>query len=330
MSASFEAMALTTAATLDLTSPSLLAAAYRAKRVGFTVGFKWARLLGRFVAAKQKEEPLFVESGPGHWQATITEFIARHIEAAGAKGVVLGASGGLDSAVVAALCVEALGKSKVTAVLMPAADSNPTDAKHAKLSCKSLGLKPVEHEITPIVAGLEAVLGGKSSSVVRSNAKARSRMMTLYAIAQERGLLVCGTGNKSELLTGYFTKWGDGGVDLQPIGDLYKTQVRQLAKHLDVPKPIIAKPPSAGLYAGQTDEKDLGITYDNLDAVLRGIELNHDPDTIARKTGLSLATIRKVEGMVRKTEHKRRMPLIPKIGARTVGIDWKRSVHWDA
>jgi NAD+ synthase len=154
-------------------------------------------------------------------------------------------------------------------------------------------------------------------------------MLLLYAEAQARGDLVCGTGNKSELLTGYFTKHGDGGVDLQPIGDLYKTQVRLLAQHLRVPAPVIAKPPSAGLYPGQTDEGDMGLSYEDLDAVLRGMELNLDGSVIARKTKLPLATVEKVEAMVRKTEHKRRTPMIPKLGARTVGIDWRRSVQWD-
>jgi NAD+ synthase len=165
---------------------------------------------------------------------------------------------------------------------------------------------------------------------VLGNAKARSRMMVLYAEAQSRGFLVCGTGNKSELLTGYFTKHGDGGVDLQPIGDLYKTQVQELGRHLGVPKPILSKPPSAGLFKGQTDEGEMGITYRDLDAILRGMELNHALPVIVRKTGLDASLVRKVEAMVRTTEHKRRLALIPKIGARTVGIDWRRPVHWDA
>jgi NAD+ synthase len=263
------------------------------------------------------------------WTATITAFIRRHVEAAGAKGVVLGASGGLDSALVAALCVEALGKSKVLPVLLPSKSSNPLDAKHARLSCKSLGLKPLEFGISPVVDAVDDVLGKPLAVRERGNAKSRTRMLLLYALAQQGGFLVCGTGNKSELLTGYFTKWGDGGVDLQPIGDLYKTQVRQLARHLGVPKPILTKPPSAGLRPGQTDEADLGLTYDQLDAILRGMELNHGLATIARKTGQPLSRVRKVDRMVRATEHKRRLALIPKIGARTVGIDWRRPVHWD-
>lgn len=262
------------------------------------------------------------------WEATITAFVARHVEAAGAKGVVLGASGGLDSAVVAALAVRALGKSRVLCVTMPAPGSDPKDEAHAKLSCASLGLKPVQRPIGGILAGFGELLGPVEARTL-GNAKARARMMVLYAEAQERGFLVCGTGNKSELLTGYFTKHGDGGVDLQPIGDLYKTQVRALAKHLGVPKPIRDKPPSAGLHPGQTDEQDMGVTYAELDAILRGMELNHPTEVIVRKTGLSADLVARVDRMVRATEHKRRLALVPKIGARTVGIDWRRPVHWD-
>jgi NAD+ synthase len=263
------------------------------------------------------------------WEATIVAFIARHVEAAGAKGVVLGASGGLDSAVVAALCVRALGKSKVHCIAMPAPGSDPKDEAHARLSCKSLGLKLEVLPLGPMLVGVGEILGPVEARTL-GNAKSRSRMLLLYAEAQERGFLVCGTGNKSELLTGYFTKHGDGGVDLQPIGDLYKTQVRALAQHLGVPAPIRNKPPSAGLHPGQTDEGDMGLSYAELDAILRGMELNHPAAVIVRKTGLSAAKVAKVERMVRSTEHKRRLALIPKIGARTVGIDWRRPVHWDA
>lgn len=283
----------------------------------------------RASSVQPQEEPLFVEAGPVNWEATVTAFIKRHVEAAGAKGVVLGVSGGLDSAVVVALCVQALGKSKVVPVLMPAADSDPLDTRHGKLVCDWLGLRPLHRSIAPVVEGIVESLGGKPDARTLGNAKSRSRVAVLYAVAQTKGFLVCGTGNKSELLAGYFTKWGDGAADLQPIGDLYKTQVRQLAKHLGVPRPIQTKAPTAGLRPGQTDEGDMGVSYEELDAVLKGIELNHGLATIARKTGVPLAKVEKVNGMVRASEHKRHMPLIPKIGARTVGIDWRRPVHWD-
>jgi NAD+ synthase len=286
------------------------------------------------VPARARARPRKVEFNlpdeAARWEATIVAFIARHVEAARAEGVVLGMSGGLDSAVVAALAVRALGKRKVLCVMMPSPDSDPSDEKHARLACKALGVTPVLRPIGALLEGFERSLAGKPDKAVRGNAKARARMMVLYAEAQPRSRLVCGTGNKSELLTGYFTKHGDGGVDLQPIGDLYKTQVRQLARFLGVPKAIVEKPPSAGLYSGQTDEKEMGLAYEQLDAILRGMELNHPHDTIARKTGLPLPMVEKVEGMVRRTEHKRRLALVPKIGARTVGIDWRRPVHWDA
>jgi NAD+ synthase len=266
--------------------------------------------------------------GPARWEAVIAAFLRSHVASARAKGVVVGVSGGLDSAVVAALAVRALGKERVLAVMLPAPDSNPQDKEHALIGCAALGLSPLEHPVGPIVEGLEKTLGYAPEARVKGNAKARARMLILYAEAQKRDFLVCGTGNKSEVLTGYFTKHGDGGVDLQPIGDLYKTQVRELARHLAVPEPIIGKPPSAGLYPGQTDEGDMGLTYEQLDAVLRGMELNLSLAVIARRTRLPLKMVEKVEGMVRRTEHKRRLPLIPKLGVRTVGIDWRRSVHW--
>jgi NAD+ synthase len=279
------------------------------------------RLLGRFV-------PFLSADEPERWEAVIVAFLREHLARAGAKGVVVGVSGGLDSAVVAALAVRAIGPQNVHAVMLPAPDSHAEDTEHARLACRSLGLEPVLHDIGPIVEGLVASLGRQPEARVYGNAKARARMLLLYAEAQSRGDLVCGTGNKSEILTGYFTKHGDGGVDVQPIGDLYKTQVRVLARHLGVPRAIIDKPPSAGLYPGQTDEADMGLSYDQLDAVLRGMELNLGLDLIARKTSLAPPVVEKVEAMVRRTEHKRRFALIPKIGARTVGIDWRRSVHW--
>jgi NAD+ synthase len=288
-------------------------------------------LLGRFVVRVTKREPgpepLRFDDGPARWETVITSFIQHHVESAGARGLVVGVSGGLDSAVVAALAVRALGKGMVLAVMLPSPDSNPKDAMHARLGCKAIGLKPELHDIGPLLSGFDQVMGKRGTPRVRGNAKARSRMLTLYGLAQQRHYLVCGTGNKSELLVGYFTKHGDGGVDLQPIGDLYKTQVRALARHLRIPKPIIDKAPSAGLYPGQTDEGDLGLSYEDLDSVLKGIELNHPLATVARKSGVDIKTVRRVDAMVRETEHKRRTPLVPKLGVRTVGIDWRRPVQ---
>src|SRR3989449_3218884 len=132
-----------------------------------------------------------------------------------------------------------------------------------------------------------------------------------------------GTGNKSEALTGYFSKWGDGGVDFLPIGDLYKTQVKEMARYVGVPPEIVEKVPTAGLWPGQTDEGELGISYSELDRILLGIELQLEPEAISEKAGVPLDHVKYVQGLVAKSVHKRKMPLIPKVGVRTIGLDWR-------
>ncbi len=267
---------------------------------------------------------------PEEWRRIIVTFLRDHLQRSGATGVVVGISGGIDSALTAALAVEAFGADRVVGILMPHAESDPEDARLGRLLIDHLGIAGVERNITPIVAGLEVAMEAPVDAFVRGNAKARARMMTLYAEAQTRGYLVCGTGNKSELLVGYFTKHGDGGVDLEPIGDLYKTQVWELSRALGVPEELVDRVPTAGLHPGQTDEQELGMSYAQLDQVLKGIELNATEASIVRRTGMTASKVAHVAALVRRSEHKRHAPLIPKIGARTVGIDWRRSVHWDA
>lgn len=193
----------------------------------------------------------------------ITDFIAK---VAPANGVVLGISGGIDSALVLTLCVEALGKDRVFGIFMPEAADDIGEV--IKQYADQLGIK---YEIVPIKPIVDTYIqngGVAKDQAVLGNLKARIRMSLLYSRSNARGLVVMGTGNRSELLAGYFTKYGDGGVDYLPIGDLYKTGVRQLAKAVGVPEPIIAQPPSAGLWAGQTDEAEMGITYEKLDLIL--------------------------------------------------------------
>jgi NAD+ synthase len=148
-------------------------------------------------------------------------------------------------------------------------------------------------------------------------------MIVLYFFANTQDRLVMGTGNKSELLCGYFSRWGDGGVDFLPIGDLYKTQVRAMARHLGIPKRIVDKVPTAGLWPGQTDEGELGLSYDVLDRILLGIELQMEPEAIAEKADARIGEVRRIEALVAATAFKRKMPLIPKVGIRTVGLDWR-------
>ncbi|MFI5270427.1 MAG: NAD+ synthase [Candidatus Saccharimonadales bacterium] len=197
-------------------------------------------------------------------QNQITDFISRH---APTNGVILGVSGGIDSALVLALCVTALGKERTTALFMPEDEADIGET--IKQYVQQLG---IEHEIIPIKPIFDVYLrdgGINNERLVTGNLKARIRMSLLYSRSNAKGLVVMGTGNRSEMLTGYFTKYGDGGVDYLPIAALYKTQVRELAKHMGVPEEIIAQPPTAGLWSGQTDEEELGITYEKLDLVLR-------------------------------------------------------------
>lgn len=250
-------------------------------------------------------------------------FIAERVGAAGANGIVLGLSGGIDSAVVAKLSADAIGKEKVLAILMPEKDSNPRDAKDAEELANDLGIEHKVVDISPMVDSFLSVLGEGASATAAGNIKARCRMVVLYHHSNMLGRLVAGTGNKSELLIGYFTKYGDGGTDMLPIGDLYKTQVYELARAIGIPEKLVQKVPSAGLWKGQTDEGELGMSYENLDMILHGFELGLSPEKIAERTGFALEEVVGIQERVRACAHKRSLPYIPKLGLRTLGLDWR-------
>jgi NAD+ synthase len=209
---------------------------------------------------------------------------------------------------------------------MPHATSDPQDAAHGALVAAHLGI-PVERvDITAIVSAAEKACSAHiPEGMAAANLRPRARMMVLYAHAQPMRRLVLGTGNKSELLTGYFTKWGDGAADVYPLGDLYKTDVWALAREIGLPREVVEKPPSAGLFPGQTDEGELGITYTDLDKVLREFEGGHDAATAARRVGVPLALTQMVERRMISTTHKRNPIVIPKIGFRTPGWDWREA-----
>jgi NAD+ synthase len=253
----------------------------------------------------------------------IKEFIRHHVGGAGADGVVVGLSGGLDSSVVARLCVDALGREKVLGVALP--DENTPEEGREEVAdyADALGIELLTRPIEPVVEAFVHLLGREIERVQRGNVTARCRMIVLFHEAKERNRVVMGTGNKSELLCGYFTKFGDGGADFLPIGDLYKTQVRKLGEHLGIPRDILDKTPSAGLWEGQTDEEELGVDYETLDRILLGIELGMRREEISERAEADIALVDRVEAMVRESVHKRKPPLIPKIGVRTLGLDWR-------
>ncbi|MBU0497313.1 MAG: NAD+ synthase [Candidatus Thermoplasmatota archaeon] len=253
----------------------------------------------------------------------ITEFIRTYVSNANAEGVVIGLSGGIDSAVVSILCKKALGPERVLCLFMPDETTPKIDTEHQKIIIEKFGLKNLEIDISPIVKKINNTFPEEPDKKLIANIKARIRMILLYHYANLLHGIVCGASNKSEMLTGYFTKYGDGGVDLQPIADIYKTQVYQLARYLNIPKPLHIKPPSAGLWQGQTDEIELGMTYKILDQILYGLELKYSTQQIAQELRISEYEVDRIHTIRVKSQHKRRLPLIPKIGVRTPGLDWR-------
>lgn len=225
----------------------------------------------------------------------LVSWIKERVESAGCKGIVLGLSGGIDSAVVAALANKAF-PSNVTGIIMPC-HSNRQDEEHALLVAEALGIKTKKADLSSIFDKFLEELGDDDTqSLAVANIKPRLRMTTLYYYAQSNRYLVAGTGNKSEFTIGYFTKHGDSGVDIFPISDFVKEEVRELARFLNIPEIIITKPPSAGLWEGQTDEDEMGISYKQLDHY---IQTGEAEDEIKEK----------IETMKRQSKHKKRFPL---------------------
>jgi len=242
----------------------------------------------------------------------LVSFIKRSVKNAGAKGAVIGLSGGLDSAVVTKLAVDALGAENVLNVFMP---SRVTPHKDYRITTELSDMWGTECriiDIQPAVDALNYVLQSEEQSLMeRGNISARCRMVVLYNIARKLDYLVLGTSNQSELMTGYFTKHGDGACDITPLANVYKTQVRQIGKMLGIPEEVLTRPPTAGFWEDQTDEDELGITYDKLDQILYDFENERTDKDIAAHTGLDVDTVKAIREQVRKTEHKRLLPLRP-------------------
>jgi len=224
------------------------------------------------------------------------------------EGVVLGLSGGLDSSLCAKLCVEALGAEKVCGLVMPSEFTSEADISDAKEVASQLGIRMKEISIQPILDSFLSQMPESlfATKLAKGNIQARIRMTLLYKEANSLNRLVVGTGNRSELMQGYFTKYGDGGCDLLPIGNLYKTQVRSLAKYVGVSEEILAKSPSAGLWPGQKDEDELGVSYKKLDLLLYAhLEKNMSAAKAASAAGVNRGIAEKVMDNIKNSQHKR-------------------------
>lgn len=198
----------------------------------------------------------------------VSDWIAKSIKNTNSDGIVIGLSGGIDSAVAAALAAKAVGQDKVLGIIIPC-ESDPSDKNDAVALANFLGIKYNIVNMTETYNSLKMNLSRDLNRLTKANIKARLRMTTLYAFANQHNYLNMGTTNKTELMIGYFTKYGDGGVDFEPLGDYYKDEIYIMAKCLNIPEAIINKKPSAGLWQGQTDEDELGISYKDIDRILR-------------------------------------------------------------
>ena len=257
----------------------------------------------------------------------LTGFIHTEITRAGFTRAVLGLSGGVDSTLSCFLAAEALGPENVLAVRMPYKSSSEDSLEHAQAVIDQLGLSSLTIPITEMVEPLFERFP-EADQVRRGDAMARARMIVLYDQSVAFNGLVVGTGNKTEILLGYTTLYGDSANALNPLGDLYKTQVRQLAKAVGVPEAIIQKPPSADLWVGQTDEGELGFTYAEVDHLLYLLVDQRYTPADCIEAGFAEAFVQAVVKMIRRNHFKRLMPPIAKVSNRTVGYDFLYLRDW--
>jgi len=254
-------------------------------------------------------------------------FVKSEVTRVGVTRAVIGLSGGLDSALSCALASEALGAENVLAVRMPYKASSRDSLEHAQLLIDQLGVQSKTIEITEMVEPLFK-LDPAISKMRKGNVMARQRMIVLYDQSEAFKGLVIGTSNKTEILLGYSTIYGDAASAINPIGDLYKTHVRQLARALNVPAPIIDKPPSADLWEGQTDESELGFTYEEADKLLYLlVDQRYSPQE-ALEAGFAEKTVSAVTTRIRRNQFKRMQPPIAKVSNRTVGYDFLYLRDW--
>jgi NAD+ synthase len=259
-------------------------------------------------------------------ETRIKRFIQTYTQNSGAKGIVLGMSGGIDSNTVAALSALSLGGEQVLGLMLPETETfKQKDIDDAKAVADKFGIQTQTCDITPALEGMYGSIPifDAADRLCKGNIKARTRMIYLYYHANKLNRIVCGSSDKSETMMGYFTKWGDSAADIAPIMDLYKTQVRKLAKHIGIPMELADKPSTPALWPDQSAEGELGIRYELLDQILFGIERFMATDEIAEQLGIEKVQVEGIKKRWLSVEHKRRMPLTPKLEYRTVGTDFR-------
>jgi NAD+ synthase len=257
----------------------------------------------------------------------LVHFLADQFNKKGYTDAVLGLSGGVDSALGAALLAEALGPKHVTGLAMPSGQSNPASLRDARAVARTLSIRL---EVQPIGSAIRALLP-KSGTVSRmriGNMAARLRMIRLFDYSHAHNALVAGTSNKTELLLGYGTWYGDLACSINPLGDLYKSQVWQLADFMGIPEQVVTKAPSADLWKGQTDESELGFTYAEVDRLLYlMVDCSYSDDAL-NDAGFARTFIRTVRTRIAASQFKRSLPTIPKLSAKTIGTDFHFSRDW--
>ncbi len=270
--------------------------------------------------------PAVFESNLPEVETRITRFIKEYVQKAGSRQIVIGLSGGVDSSTIAALCSRAIGGDKVLGLLLPEQEtSSQSDIDDAMTVAKKFNLETQVCDITVILESFYKSIPvfDPLDKLCKGNIKARTRMTVLYYYANKLNRIVCGSSDKSETMMGYFTKWGDVAADISPIMDLYKTQVRKLAEHLGLPRELALKPATPALWPNQSAEDELEVKYETLDLILFGLERFMDTENIAEQLQLDNELVAKVKKRWLSSEHKRRMLLVPKIGYRTAGQDFR-------
>ena len=270
-------------------------------------------------------ESISLNTGVVH--SLLVNFINDEVRNAGFSKAVIGLSGGVDSSLAAFLAVEALGASNVLCVMMPYASSSPDSLRDAGIVAQKLGVRSETIDITPMV---EPFLrrDAEMNNIRKGNIMARQRMIVLYDCSARENALVIGTSNKTETLLGYGTLFGDTACAINPLGDLYKTQVWDLARAVGVPNQIVDKKPTADLWIGQTDEEELGFSYKLVDKLLTFMVDERRGDEELMAMGFEQNFIRKVQSLIRRNQFKRRPPVIAKISHRTMNVDFRYPRDW--